>query len=29
MALKEYNPKTPGLRYRTTLDYSNLDKKEA
>jgi large subunit ribosomal protein L2 len=29
MALKEYNPKTPGLRYRTTLDYSSLDKKDA
>ena len=29
MGLKEYNPKTPGLRYRTTLDYSHLDKTEA
>lgn len=29
MALKDYNPITPGLRYRTTLDYSDLDKKEA
>jgi large subunit ribosomal protein L2 len=29
MALKEYNPKTPGLRFRTTLDYSDLDKKDA
>lgn len=29
MGLKEYNPKTPGLRYRTTLDYSDLDKKDA
>lgn len=29
MALKDYNPITPGLRYRTTLDYSDLDKKDA
>jgi len=29
MALKEYNPKTPGLRFRTTLDYSDLDKKKS
>lgn len=29
MALKDYNPITPGLRYRTTLDYSDLDKKPA
>jgi len=29
MALKDYNPTTPGLRYRTTLDYSDLDKKPA
>lgn len=29
MALKEYNPKTPGLRFRSTLDYSSLDKKDA
>ncbi|MBU8913913.1 MAG: 50S ribosomal protein L2 [Spirochaetales bacterium] len=29
MALKKYNPITPGLRYRTTVDYSDLDKKDA
>lgn len=29
MALKEYNPLTPGLRFRTTLDFSDLDKKDA
>jgi large subunit ribosomal protein L2 len=29
MALKDYNPITPGLRYRTTLDFSDLDKKDA
>ncbi len=29
MALKEYKPNTPGLRYRLSLDYSELDKKEA
>ena len=29
MGLKEYNPKTPGQRYRTSLDYSDLDKKDA
>jgi len=29
MGLKEYNPKTPGLRQRSTLDYSELDKKDA
>ncbi len=29
MGLKEYNPKTPGLRYRTTLDYSDLDKRDS
>ena len=29
MGLKEYNPKTPGLRFRTTLDYSDLDKQDS
>jgi len=29
MALKDYNPITPGLRFRTTLDFSDLDKKPA
>jgi len=29
MGLKEYNPITPGLRYRTSLDHSHLDKKDA
>ena len=29
MGLKEYNPKTPGLRYRTTLDFSELDKRDS
>ncbi|TVQ26490.1 MAG: 50S ribosomal protein L2 [Spirochaetaceae bacterium] len=29
MALKEYRPNTPGLRGRTSLDYSDLDKKPA
>lgn len=29
MPLKDYNPITPGLRYRTTLDFSDLDKKAA
>ena len=29
MALKKYNPITPGLRYRTTVDFSDLDKKDA
>ncbi|TFH05675.1 MAG: 50S ribosomal protein L2, partial [Spirochaetales bacterium] len=28
MGLKEYNPITPGLRFRTTLDYSDLEKKD-
>lgn len=29
MALKEHKPNTPGLRYRVSLDYSDLDKKSA
>lgn len=29
MGLKEYNPITPGLRQRLSLDYSELDKKQA
>lgn len=29
MGLKVYKPNTPGLRYRTTLDFSDLDKKDA
>lgn len=29
MALKEYKPNTPGMRYRLSLDYSELDKKDA
>ncbi len=29
MALREYKPNTPGLRYRTTLDFGDLDKKPA
>ena len=29
MGLKEYNPKTPGLRQRVTLDFSEIDKKPA
>jgi large subunit ribosomal protein L2 len=29
MGLKEYKPNTPGLRYRTTLDFGDVDKKPA
>jgi large subunit ribosomal protein L2 len=29
MPLKEHKPNTPGLRYRVSLDYSDLDKKSA
>ena len=29
MPLKEYKPNTPGMRYRLSLDYSELDKKDA
>lgn len=29
MGLKEYKPNTPGQRYKSTLDYSDLDKKKA
>ena len=29
MGIKKYNPITPGLRYKTSLDFSDIDKKSA